>query len=121
MRLADGVQYAFWTFGGTVPNFIRVREGDLVELRLKNDEKSLYPHNIDLQALATRLQRIATPITLASPLAQNNPHTLYSTALLALLLGTTKSKPKSVSQSECTLATEDPTSRQTIISSRSVR
>ena len=38
MRLADGVEYTMWTFGGSVPGqFIRVREGDLVELHLKND------------------------------------------------------------------------------------
>ncbi len=31
MRLADGVDYTFWTFNGVVPgSFIRVREGDLV-------------------------------------------------------------------------------------------
>src|SRR5690606_4047695 len=31
-EIAPGVQYTFWTFGGTVPGqFIRVREGDLVE------------------------------------------------------------------------------------------
>ena len=52
MRLADGVDYAFWTFGGTVPgNFIRVREGDLVELTLKNNPHSKVPHNIDLHAV----------------------------------------------------------------------
>ena len=52
MRLADGVDYTFWTFGGTVPgNFIRVREGDLVELKLKNDKHSSVPHNIDLHAV----------------------------------------------------------------------
>jgi nitrite reductase (NO-forming) len=52
MRLADGVDYTFWTFGGTVPgNFIRVREGDLVELRLKNHPHSTIPHNIDLHAV----------------------------------------------------------------------
>lgn len=52
MRLADGVDYTFWTFGGSVPgNFIRVREGDLVELRLKNDKHSTVPHNIDLHAV----------------------------------------------------------------------
>ena len=29
-RLADGVEYTFWTFGGEVPGkFIRVREGGL--------------------------------------------------------------------------------------------
>ena len=37
MQLADGVEYTMWTFGGSVPGkFIRVREGDLVELRLSN-------------------------------------------------------------------------------------
>ena len=52
MRLADSVQYTMWTFGGSVPGkFIRVREGDLVELRLKNAANSTMPHNIDLHAV----------------------------------------------------------------------
>ncbi len=52
MRLADSVDYTFWTFGGTVPgNFIRVREGDLVELTLKNHPGNSVPHNIDLHAV----------------------------------------------------------------------
>src|SRR5262245_54405640 len=35
-RLADGVEYPFWTFGGDVPgNFIRIREGDEVEFHLQ--------------------------------------------------------------------------------------
>jgi nitrite reductase (NO-forming) len=52
MRLADGVDYTFWTFGGNVPgSFIRVREGDLVELTLKNHAHSTVPHNIDLHAV----------------------------------------------------------------------
>jgi nitrite reductase (NO-forming) len=52
MRLADGVDYTFWTFGGTVPgSFIRVREGDLVEFKLKNSPTSGVPHNIDLHAV----------------------------------------------------------------------
>jgi nitrite reductase (NO-forming) len=35
--LADGVDYTFWTFGGSVPGqFIRVREGDEVEFNLNN-------------------------------------------------------------------------------------
>ena len=50
--LADGVQYAFWTFGGTVPGpFVRVRAGDVVQLRLKNGAKSMHPHSIDLHAV----------------------------------------------------------------------
>jgi nitrite reductase (NO-forming) len=52
MRLADGVDYTFWTFGGTVPgSFIRVREGDLVEFRMRNHESSAVAHNIDLHAV----------------------------------------------------------------------
>ena len=40
-RLAEGVQYTFWTFGGTVPGpFVRVRVGDTVQIRLKNDKAS---------------------------------------------------------------------------------
>lgn len=51
-RLADGVDYLFWTFGGEVPGlFIRVREGDLVEFRLHNHPSSKMPHNIDLHAV----------------------------------------------------------------------
>ena len=52
MRLADGVDYTMWTFGGSVPGtFIRVRQGDLVELHLKNAANSTMPHNIDLHAV----------------------------------------------------------------------
>lgn len=52
-RMADGVDYTFWTFGGTVPgSFIRVREGDLVEFTLKNHHSSTVPHNIDLHAVS---------------------------------------------------------------------
>jgi len=51
-RLADGVEYVFWSFGSTVPGpFIRVREGDLVEFHLNNRPDSKMPHNIDLHAV----------------------------------------------------------------------
>jgi nitrite reductase (NO-forming) len=51
-RLADGVEYTFWTFGGKVPGkFIRVRQGDLVEFHLNNHPSSKMPHNIDLHAV----------------------------------------------------------------------
>jgi nitrite reductase (NO-forming) len=51
-RLADGVEYPFWTFGGDVPgNFIRIREGDEVEFHLQNDPNNKMPHNIDLHAV----------------------------------------------------------------------
>jgi nitrite reductase (NO-forming) len=52
MRLADGVEYTFWTFGGSVPGkFIRVREGDVVEFHLANHPNNKLPHNIDLHAV----------------------------------------------------------------------
>jgi nitrite reductase (NO-forming) len=51
-KLADGVEYLFWSFGGEVPGkFIRIREGDLVEFHLKNSPNSKMPHNIDLHAV----------------------------------------------------------------------
>lgn len=51
-RLADGVSYTFWTFGGKVPGkFIRIREGDLVEFHLQNSPDSKMPHNIDLHGV----------------------------------------------------------------------
>jgi nitrite reductase (NO-forming) len=51
-RLADGVDYTFWTFGGRVPGkFIRVKQGDVVEFHLNNHPTSKMPHNIDLHAV----------------------------------------------------------------------
>jgi nitrite reductase (NO-forming) len=51
-KMADGVDYLFWTFGGDVPgSFIRIREGDLVEFTLANHPSSKMPHNIDLHAV----------------------------------------------------------------------
>ncbi|MBS0630376.1 MAG: nitrite reductase, copper-containing [Verrucomicrobia bacterium] len=51
-RLADGVEYTFWTYGGSVPgSFIRIREGDVVEFHLNNHPSSKLPHNIDLHAV----------------------------------------------------------------------
>ncbi len=51
-RLADGVDYTFWTFGGHVPGkFIRVRQGDLIELHLQNHPDNKMPHNIDMHAV----------------------------------------------------------------------
>jgi nitrite reductase (NO-forming) len=52
MRMADGVDYMFWTFGGEVPGkFIRIREGDEVEFNLSNSPDSKMPHNIDMHAV----------------------------------------------------------------------
>ncbi len=53
MEIADGVEYRFWTFGGSVPGpMIRVREGDYVTFTLQNHPSSLMPHNIDLHAVS---------------------------------------------------------------------
>lgn len=52
MRLDDGVEYTYWTFGGSVPgSFIRIREGDQVEFHMTNHHTSSVPHNIDLHAV----------------------------------------------------------------------
>jgi nitrite reductase (NO-forming) len=49
IEIADGVKYTGWTFGGTVPGpVIRVREGDLVRVKLVN--KSIMPHSIDFHS-----------------------------------------------------------------------
>jgi nitrite reductase (NO-forming) len=52
LRIADGAEYTFWTYGGSVPgSFIRVRAGDVVEFHLNNHPSSKLPHNIDLHAV----------------------------------------------------------------------
>ncbi|MFT7579853.1 MAG: nitrite reductase (NO-forming) [Myxococcota bacterium] len=52
LPISDGVDYTFWTFGGTVPgSFIRVRHGDTVEFHLNNHPDNKMPHNIDLHAV----------------------------------------------------------------------
>lgn len=51
-EIAPGTRYTFWTFGGTVPGkMIRVREGDTVEINLKNLTSNKLPHNIDLHSV----------------------------------------------------------------------
>ncbi len=51
-QLAEGVEYTYWTFGGSVPGkFIRIREGDTVEFWLENNPNNKLPHNIDLHAV----------------------------------------------------------------------
>jgi len=50
--ISDGVEYTFWTYGGSVPGkFIRVRQGDTVEFHLQNHPDSKMPHNIDLHSV----------------------------------------------------------------------
>ncbi len=51
-ELADGKQYKFWSFNGTVPGpMVRVRQGDTVEFHLSNHKDSQFPHNIDIHAV----------------------------------------------------------------------
>ena len=51
-RLADGVNYEYWTYNGTVPGpFLRVRVGDTVELTITNPSDSIFSHDIDLHAV----------------------------------------------------------------------
>lgn len=51
-QLADGVEYQYWTFNGTVPGpMIRVRAGDEVELTMTNKAGDMMPHSIDLHAV----------------------------------------------------------------------
>src|SRR5690554_1771429 len=51
-EMTDGVEYVYWTFGGTVPgSFIRTKVGDEVEFHLKNHPDNKLPHNIDLHAV----------------------------------------------------------------------
>ncbi len=51
-QLADGTTYDYFTFDGKLPGpMLRVRVGDTVELHLKNDGSSKYPHSIDLHAV----------------------------------------------------------------------
>src|SRR5690348_9534106 len=48
---ASGTTYRYWTFNGKVPGpFIRVRQGDTVEVTLNNDKSDTMVHSIDLHA-----------------------------------------------------------------------
>lgn len=48
----DDATYYYWTFNGTVPGpFIRVREGDTIELTINNDPKSIHAHSVDFHAV----------------------------------------------------------------------
>lgn len=48
---ASGTTYRYWTFNGKVPGpFIRVRQGDTVEVTLQNAKDSSMVHSIDFHA-----------------------------------------------------------------------
>lgn len=49
--LDEGIAYTYWTYGGTVPGpMIRVRQGDTVEVTLRNPATNKVAHSIDLHA-----------------------------------------------------------------------
>jgi nitrite reductase (NO-forming) len=51
-RLANETTYTYWTFNGKVPGpFLRVRQGDVVELSFKNAATSRMIHSVDLHAV----------------------------------------------------------------------
>lgn len=51
-EIAPGVYFNYWTYNKQVPGpMLRVREGDMVEVTLKNHPSSLHWHNIDLHAV----------------------------------------------------------------------
>jgi copper-containing nitrite reductase len=54
MELTPGMVYeTYWTIEGTVPGpLLRVREGDTVEIHLKNSPANSHPHNIDFHFVA---------------------------------------------------------------------
>jgi len=48
---ASGTTYRYWTFNGRVPApMIRVRQGDMVEVTLRNDARSRMVHSVDFHA-----------------------------------------------------------------------
>ncbi len=48
---ASGTTYRYWTFNGKVPGpFVRVRQGDTVEVTLRNDKDSQMVHSLDFHA-----------------------------------------------------------------------
>ncbi len=51
-EIYPGIYFNYWTFNKKTPGpFLRVKEGDTVELSLTNDPSSLHDHNIDLHAV----------------------------------------------------------------------
>ncbi|VTU06938.1 nitrite reductase, copper-containing [Actinobacillus porcinus] len=53
MDIIDGTQFKYWTFNGATPApFIRVREGDTVEVHLSNPANSKMEHSIDFHSAA---------------------------------------------------------------------
>jgi nitrite reductase (NO-forming) len=52
-EIEDGVTFDFMTYNGQVPGpFVRVREGDTVDLTFENPDANTMPHNVDFHAVA---------------------------------------------------------------------
>lgn len=51
-HLADGTSYRFWTFDDQIPGpFLRVRQGDTINVSLFNDPSSTMMHSVDFHAV----------------------------------------------------------------------
>ncbi len=51
-EIAPGIKFVYWTYDEKLPGpFLRVREGDTIELKLTNDKTSTHNHSIDLHAV----------------------------------------------------------------------
>ncbi len=49
--IENGASFPFWTFNGKVPGpFLRVKEGDTLEITLENPKESSFNHTIDFHA-----------------------------------------------------------------------
>ena len=52
-EIEDGVTFDFMTYNGQVPGpFVRVRQGDTVNVTFENPEENVMPHNVDFHAAA---------------------------------------------------------------------
>jgi len=50
-EIAPGITFNYWTFNNTVPGpLFRAREGDIIEVTIKNRKESLHHHNVDFHA-----------------------------------------------------------------------
>jgi len=102
--IAPGISYHYWTFNNTVPGpFLRVRQGDTVELSLHNEENSSHSHAIDLHAVTgpggglavtkakpgetkTLLFKATTPGLYVYHCAHGNPATHIANGMYGLIL-----------------------------------
>ena len=103
-EIAPGISYHYWTFNNTVPGpFLRVRQGDTVELILHNEENSSHAHAIDLHAVTgpgggmavtqvepgetkTLLFKATTPGLYSYHCANGNPATHIANGMYGLIL-----------------------------------